>query len=212
MKKIVYLSFALTLIFIVACTKHDTTAPVITLKGSNPDVVVFGRSATYTDPGASVIDDFEGSMNYAITAGSVDMFSAGKYSLTYTATDLSDNTSTEIRYIYVDAASYLSGKFSIQNYIINVYDTTYADTISATDTNGITFKHFAAYQKAIVTGTIAGTTITIPPQTVLCGSPAQNRTFSGNGTFTSDSIFTVNYTVQDTTTVISGYGNFVRNH
>ncbi|MEI6122526.1 MAG: immunoglobulin-like domain-containing protein [Bacteroidota bacterium] len=214
MKKTTYLllSLATIIITITSCKKNDTTAPVITLKGNNPDVVVWGSSANYVDPGATVVDDMDGTLSIDTITGTVNMFAAGNYTLTYTATDAASNQGTATRTVVVDAAPYLNGHFTVNNYIITTFDATYIDTLAITTTNNtLTFKHFATYQNAKVTATVAGTTITIPQQTMACGLPTHTRTFSGSGTFANDSVFTINYTIADSTLVYSGHGNYVRN-
>ncbi len=211
MKKIFYTVLALTLVFIAACKKTDTSQPVITLKGHNPDVVVFGSASSYTDPGAVVVDDIDGTISYVLT-GSVYMDSAGVYKLIYTATDAALNKDTVSRNVVVDAAPYLSGIYTIDNYITTAFDSTYNDTIAITTKNNqIEFKNFGTLKNAKVLGTIKGSQITIPSQVVSCGTPAHNKTFSGSGSFTSDSVFTINYSITDTTFQYSGHGNYIKN-
>jgi hypothetical protein len=61
----------------------DTTAPVVTVTGTNPASVELG--ATYTDAGATTT---EGTVT---SSGTVDTSSVGTYTITYTATDASGN-------------------------------------------------------------------------------------------------------------------------
>ena len=212
MKKIAYLTLLLIVVSIISCKKNDTTPPVITLQGTNPDIVTFASQAVYTDPGATVIDDFDGTLSYT-TSGSVNMYSAGKSIITYSAMDAAKNASSSKRTVIINAAPYISGFFTVSNYIISTFDVTYIDTLSVAidTTNIINFKRFGTYVNANVYGTIAGTTITIPQQTILCGIPAHSRTFEGAGSFSSDSVFTINYTISDTSLVYSAHGDYVRN-
>ncbi len=212
MKKIAYLTLLLVVVSIISCKKNDTTPPIITLQGSNPDIVTFASQAIYADPGATVIDDFDGTLTYT-TSGSVNMYSAGKSVITYSALDGAKNASSVMRTVIVNAAPYVSGFFTVKNYIISTYDATYIDTLSVRidTTNVINFKRFGTYENATVYGTIAGTTITIPQQTVSCGIPSHSRTFSGAGSFASDSVFTINYTIADSSLVYSAHGNYIRN-
>ena len=70
----------------------DTTAPVITLNGqANITLDLF---VTYTDAGASAIDDSDGVLAVVVT-GSVNTHSAGTYIITYNATDSSGNKAIE---------------------------------------------------------------------------------------------------------------------
>jgi hypothetical protein len=75
----------------------DTTAPVITLNGSNPMTVQCGSG--YVEPGATAIDACDGAKSVTIT-GSV-LTSKGTYTVTYKATDLSGNTATVTRTVNV---------------------------------------------------------------------------------------------------------------
>ncbi|HQI70755.1 MAG TPA: DUF5011 domain-containing protein, partial [Bacteroidales bacterium] len=200
------------LLLLCSCQKKDNTFPVMTLQGTNPHVVVFASDSIYADPGAVATDDMDGRLD--ITAvGSVDMFSAGNYSITYSAADKSGNTVEAKRRVLVDAGPYISGNFSVENYIGTIADSTYNDTISAADTltNFICFKKFARISQANVYATIGGTTLTIPAQTISCGTPVEDKVFTGYGTFSNDSIFTIYYTVSTGASQYSGYGRYTRN-
>jgi hypothetical protein len=72
----------------------DTTAPVITLNGSNQ--IILERYSTYSEPGATA----NGGETVSIT-GSVNTSVVGTYTLTYTATDDQDNTSSITRSVIV---------------------------------------------------------------------------------------------------------------
>jgi len=82
----------------------DTTAPVITITGSNP--INVGRGTTYTDAGATATDSYDGNLTASIVlTGVVDTTALGTYTLTYTATDSSGNTGTATRTVNVVDAS-----------------------------------------------------------------------------------------------------------
>ena len=49
---------------------------------------------TYTDAGATAMDAFHGNTP-VIASGNVDTTSVGSYTVTYTATDLDNNTATQ---------------------------------------------------------------------------------------------------------------------
>ena len=71
----------------------DTTAPVITLIGSNPVTITVG--AVFTDAGATTTDNVD--LNVPVTASStVDVNTIGTYTVTYTATDSSGNVATPV--------------------------------------------------------------------------------------------------------------------
>jgi hypothetical protein len=76
----------------------DNTPPIITLNGDNPITVYIG--STYTDNGATAIDNFDGPVSVTST-GSVDTNTIGTYTITYTATDSAGNSVSMIRTIKV---------------------------------------------------------------------------------------------------------------
>jgi hypothetical protein len=69
----------------------DTTAPVITLNGSNPMTVECHTS--FTDPGAAATDSCAGSFP-ASASGTVNVNVPGTYTITYNATDPAGNPAT----------------------------------------------------------------------------------------------------------------------
>ncbi len=79
-------------------TPADTTPPVITINGDNPTNITAGD--TYTDAGATALDDIDGTVP-VLTSGAVDSSTAGTYTITYTASDSSGNTSTAERIVNV---------------------------------------------------------------------------------------------------------------
>ena len=79
-------------------TVVDTTAPIITLNGSNPMTVEC--HGTFTDPGASANDNCAGSVT-VITTGSVNPNAPGTYTLTYSAVDSSSNKISVTRTVLV---------------------------------------------------------------------------------------------------------------
>lgn len=204
MKKIPLL--AIIILFLAfSCKKEDTTEPVITLKGNNPEVITWGTP--YSDAGAVATDDVDGSISIT-TNGTVDTLSAGEYTITYTCSDAAGNTASTTRTVIVDAGPLLSGNYYIENFIGVAPDTTYYDTISAPDTtnNIIYFTRFAGIENALVHATLHDTSIVIPAQTVYCGTIPENKTIWGTGTFSSDSVFTINYSVNNGTIEYSGHG------
>ncbi|MCF6207669.1 MAG: DUF5011 domain-containing protein, partial [Sulfurovum sp.] len=78
----------------------DTTAPVITLNGDNPDTVEVAQGSSYSDPGASVTDN-SGETITPVVTGEVNTTQIGTYTLTYTATDSSGNESNVSRTVSV---------------------------------------------------------------------------------------------------------------
>ena len=99
----------------------DTTAPVITLQGSNPLTVEC--HASFTDPGAMALDACVGEVAVT-TSGSVDANTPGTYTLTYTADDGNGNTNSATRTVTVQDTT----PPAIVYYFTNL-------TLSATSTN-----------------------------------------------------------------------------
>lgn len=79
----------------------DTTAPVITLNGSNPMDITQGD--TFTDPNAIATDDTDGSVTVS-ASGSVDTSTVGTYTITYTASDSAGNSASKIRTVNIAIA------------------------------------------------------------------------------------------------------------
>jgi hypothetical protein len=71
----------------------DTTAPVITLTGSAS--VSHELGATYTDAGASATDSRDGTVTVT-TSSTVDVNTAGVYTVTYSASDAATNAATPV--------------------------------------------------------------------------------------------------------------------
>ncbi len=79
---------------------EDSIAPVLTMLGSSPVTVEVG--ASYTDPGATAIDNIEGDITDTITTTStVNTSSIGTYTITYTVSDSMGNISTAVRTVNV---------------------------------------------------------------------------------------------------------------
>ena len=180
-----------------ACKSDDTTAPVITLKGNPTYDVILNSSASWVDPGATSKDDKDGDLTSTIkVTGTVDNNLAKEYTLTYSSTDAAGNIGTATRKVTVyNEAKAIVGSYDVDD-LSNGNHTPYVDNVSVSTVinNKINFTKFAAYINAAVYGNVSGNTITIPSQTVECGTaPARyNHTFTGSGTFTSTTI-TINY-------------------
>ncbi len=72
----------------------DTTAPVITLTGANPQQLAVG--ATYTELGATVTDNVDAGLVAIIDASAVDVNAEGNYTVTYNVSDAAGNAATEV--------------------------------------------------------------------------------------------------------------------
>lgn len=99
------LSLMGALLFIGGCgdstdESTDTSAPTIKLNGETDIVLNVGD--TYSDAGASVIDDISNNLQVVVT-GSVDTSTPGTYVLTYTSSDEAGNTTSITRTITVNS-------------------------------------------------------------------------------------------------------------
>jgi hypothetical protein len=84
----------------------DTTAPAITLLGSNPQEVLVGTD--YAELGATASDSVDGdiSANITIDASAVDTSVAGSYNVTYTVADSAGNEASVTRTVRVVASDW----------------------------------------------------------------------------------------------------------
>jgi hypothetical protein len=80
----------------------DTTAPTITLNGDAN--VSLSRGGTFTDAGVTVSDNLDADVATS-TSGTVDVNTAGTYTITYTATDCAGNTASVERTVTVNGSS-----------------------------------------------------------------------------------------------------------
>jgi hypothetical protein len=78
----------------------DSAGPVITIAGSNPMTLSCGQ--TFVDPGVSANDACEGSKSVT-SSGTVNSNVPGNYTITYSASDSANHTSTATRTVTVEA-------------------------------------------------------------------------------------------------------------
>ena len=116
----------------------DTTAPVVTVTGDDPVSVELGE--TYTDAGATATDA-SGEVE-VVTSGSVDTDTVGEYTLTYTATDASENAGTDSRTVnVVDTTAPVitsSATFVVDEGVTAIGSVTATDLATVTYTIGAT--------------------------------------------------------------------------
>ncbi|MGB8815951.1 MAG: immunoglobulin-like domain-containing protein, partial [Minisyncoccia bacterium] len=89
----------------------DNTAPVITILGSNPISITVG--STYTDAGATALDNVDGNVTSQIVASSsVNTNATGTYSVIYTVSDAAHNTASLSRVVNVIPAVVINNTIS----------------------------------------------------------------------------------------------------
>ncbi|MCU7522807.1 MAG: DUF5011 domain-containing protein, partial [Ignavibacteria bacterium] len=108
----------------------DSEPPVITIAGNNPTNIYVGD--TYTDAGATAIDNISGNVTDDIVAtGSVNPSVPGTYTITYRVKDMFENESVTTRTINVIDNAYPIITFSPNGN--TTYGKTRSTTITATD-------------------------------------------------------------------------------
>jgi hypothetical protein len=120
---------------------HDTTAPLITLNGSNPFFVELGGA--FVDPGATANDSCAGSVSVTVS-GTVNTNAVGTNTLTYSANDGNGNTNSATRTVIVRDTTPPTILWSFTNLILaantncsaTMPDVTGTNFIIATDSSG----------------------------------------------------------------------------
>jgi hypothetical protein len=177
-------TFLTVFLFFIACKKEkaDTTGPVVSISGSNPYYIQKGTH--WSDPGASASDEKDGEIIVS-SSGTVNSAISGYYTVTYSARDNAGNSASQSRMVYVvDVEGDYSNVVSESPYPAGIISS-YSESIHlATDGSGkATCSNFGNYANGNVYFYVTGlTTITLPAQTIICGSPSASRTFSGTGT------------------------------
>ncbi len=178
-------------------TNSDTTKPVISIVGSNP--YYLQKTTTWSDPGASASDDVDGAV-VATPTGVVTTSATGSYTVTYTAKDKSGNTATATRTVnVVDVAGHYANVVDQTPYPGGTMSPAYVDDmyLSADGSGKVNLNMFGDYQGGNVYFNLTGlTTLTVPSQTVSCGSTGNvaSRNFSGTGTLGTSPLVTITFT------------------
>ncbi len=166
-------------------TDADTTAPAVSVVGSNPYYIQKGT--TWSDPGATATDDVDGTIA-ASASGTVTTATVGAYTVTYTAKDAAGNVDTKTRVVnVVDVDGYFATVVDVSPYpggSSNSYNET---AHLVTDGSGkVNLTKFGDYVNGSVYYNLTGlNTLTVPSQTVTCGLTPASRMFSGSGTLSS---------------------------
>ncbi len=111
---------------------EDKIAPVITLNGASP--LYHEVKTTYTEPGATVSDNYTTGITPVITGGPVNPNVMGTYTLTYTATDGSGNTTSVDRDVIVQKKTkptvHLNGQDTVYLFVNQTYGDPGVNSIS----------------------------------------------------------------------------------
>ena len=216
MKKIkVLIILGLVVLVMFSCNNSkDTTAPVITLKGSSDTTIAL--NSTWTDPGATAFDDEDGNVPVS-ASGVVNKDLVGTYTITYQASDAAGNISIKTRTVRVrNMADIWEGEYSVTDNGGGI-EYTYTDYISVSQTQNtyVNVNKFRNY----INGTLefyftnpdsVNTNIVIEAQYITCGEPYIDRFFYGMGQITSLTNKTFELFVNEndgtsTTTIVESY-------
>lgn len=116
----------------------DTVAPVITLNGTSPVTVTVG--ATYSDAGATALDNFDGDITSRIvTVNTVNTEVIGEYRVTYNVKDARENAATEV----IRVVQVLAERGALSAKIAE------AETLLAAATEGTEPGHYTAGSKKL---------------------------------------------------------------
>lgn len=152
------------------CKKDDTTAPTITLKGTD---VTQDISGTYVEPGFTATDEEDGDLSTSVSVdGTVTNGAVGVYTLRYNVSDAAGNAAAEQKRTVTVKSDELAGLYDVSSVVTstvagNSGTWTYNPTTtqSATAYNKILIDNFGGLGAGIkVTATVSGSTITIASQ------------------------------------------------
>jgi hypothetical protein len=200
--KITLILFAL--LTITYSCKKKKIAPTLTLIGESSITLCLGD--VFTDPGAESIDAYDDDISADIESiGSVNVDSVGSYSIEYTSTDKNDNTSVLTRTVNISVCvSNLLGDYNVDDdcgsQLADIH------TISAgANENEIIIDNVVTLVGGQVTGTLSGSTITVPEQEI--DLTAGKFTISGNGTVNSSATeINFDYTWNNSVPFLGGSG------
>lgn len=113
---------------------QDKTAPIITLSGD--ETIIIEEGDTYIEEGASATDNIDPSVE-VVMSGYFDKNTAGRYTTTYTATDLAGNTSTKARSITVIRPASFNTFDGVWNIVCEDTDNSNLNDLNITHVNKI---------------------------------------------------------------------------
>ncbi len=185
-KNILILSTALLVgasVFMVGCKKDDTTAPVVTINGS--DITLYLQDS-YVELGATANDDEDGVIT-ASASGTPNTNLVGTYTVTYTATDAAGNEGTAERTVKViNGQEAMEGKYDGSE-VDAVGPYTYSGNTDASKTVTVTIST-SVKNRIFMTrlGDFANNTVYLNVTGTNLDMPVQTITNVGTGTATCD--------------------------
>jgi len=190
------LSLGISGLLFTGCSDDDTTAPVISLNGSDPMEISL-NSTSISDPGATAEDDEDGTLTVTSDWSSTNpnLNLKGTYIITYSATDAAGNLGEETRTVIVkNDAEYLAG-----SYTTTEPDTFWTQTITTSSTvnNRIIFSKFGFYSgNDDIYAQVIGTAVELPTAQTAVGIGMNGCThvFTPNGSGTPISQVSGKYT------------------
>ena len=169
-------AITISLLILNSCTDpssdptSDTTDPVITLLGNNPDTTDYGL--TYTDPGATATDETDGDISSSITTkDNLDINQQGTYTITYSVKDAAGNKASAERSVFVYnpnqvAVASIVGIYSVyENCSGNIYTDAVVISADPDDDEDFYIDNFYGSLIDNVHCTINGTNFVIADQT-----------------------------------------------
>ena len=197
----------------------DQTAPVITLKGSNPLVFRPATTVLYNDPGSEVTDNVDVVLT-AIVTGNVTLAKEGTYTLTYNATDSAGNAAIPVTrtvkaaylvnpmiillgedpYTIGQNGTFIDPGVTVVGGSLPVPTTTGTVDTAFTGTYTVTYNAIGAIPVTRTVNVIAGQTLSIAAASVDEGNiGASSLVFPVNLSTASAVDISVDYTVSDGT-------------
>jgi hypothetical protein len=210
--KTILAAIAFVALTITSCKKDDTSSPSVSLNGGS--VVTLDLHQAYTEQGATANDSKDGDISSGIgTSGTVDVNNAGVYTITYSVNDKAGNAGEAKRTVIVrHTAATTEGNFAVKD-SCGSSSTSYIDIANDETTTKLRVTRFANYDNATAYFEISGetnSTITVPQQTIVCGTIPVARVFKGSGNISPNGRkLTINYTevTNNTSTSCTGIYN-----
>ncbi len=183
-------------VFVACKDDADTTAPVITLNGANPQSLEM--LTAYAESGATANDDQDGNITSSIVidATEIDNKLPASYEVHYNVSDAAGNATDVHRIVTVIAtANALAKSYNVKDTCgtgVAAIPFAYPQSMTVVNPTRILFNKFADYSgnTTVYANINSDGTITIPSQSVLdIGSLTEDHTFQGTGYVTETGIY-----------------------